>query len=156
MIDQIKLRIHSVVDVITNSSTVIYTNCDDNCLQNARDLVNTILKEAGSDKTADDLYTFKIALTEDAIHQLYYNEDFIEKSGYKKQPSDLGWRENVYHLSKFLDDNNITYEDVKEFLDSDEDYNSNTVIIITTKDGKTSNFTDMILSTVNQDAARNG
>lgn len=153
---EIKLRIHSVVDVITNSSTVIYTNCDDSHIGFAKQMVDMILKEAGSDKTADDLFTFKLALTSDAIERLIENDDFIEKYGYEDGDDDLTWEENAARIDKFFADNDIDYEAAKEFLDGGDRYSSNTEITITTKDGKTSNFTNMILKTVEQDSSYDG
>lgn len=51
----LKLKIHSVVDLITNSSTVIYTY-QDGSLPSLKELVNEMLKTLGhEDKTFDDV-----------------------------------------------------------------------------------------------------
>jgi len=57
---QIAIPIHSIIDVITNSSTEIYTNTHSKSIEYAKDLINEILDAAGSDKTADDLFEFEI------------------------------------------------------------------------------------------------
>lgn len=57
---QIRIQLHSFVDVITNSSTVIYCQCNDKAVDSTKEMINEFLKVAGSDKTADDLFTFKL------------------------------------------------------------------------------------------------
>jgi len=56
----IRIPIHSFVDVITNSSTTIFVQVHDNTIQYAKDLINAFLEMAKSDKTADDLFEFKV------------------------------------------------------------------------------------------------
>ena len=56
----VKFKMHSMVDVITNSSTVIYTY-QDGCLNPAKELINEVLKLEGSDKNADDLFEFEVS-----------------------------------------------------------------------------------------------
>lgn len=56
----IKLKLHSVVDVITNSSTVIYTY-QNGCIEPAKELVDEMLKLSGvTDKTAEDVFYFGV------------------------------------------------------------------------------------------------
>ena len=60
----IKLKIHSIVDVITNSSTVIYTY--QNSTSEAKDLVNEMIKLSGAtDKTADDIFYYGVFCDDD-------------------------------------------------------------------------------------------
>lgn len=76
-----RLKIQSFSDIITNSSTEIftlYTRSDFNLL---KDIVNSLLKVAGSDKTFDDLFELKIYTSKDA--EIDYadgnpDEDFID------------------------------------------------------------------------------
>ena len=51
----IKLKLHSMVDVITNSSTTIFTYSDGS-VKPAKELINEFLKIMGSDFTADDMF----------------------------------------------------------------------------------------------------
>lgn len=62
---KIIIPIHSFIDVVTNSSTSIYVGCHDNTINYAKDLINDLLKVAGSDKTADDLFVFKVLANKD-------------------------------------------------------------------------------------------
>jgi len=68
----ISIPIHSIVDVITNSSTVIYIQTHDKTIEYAKALVNDILKASGSDKSADDVFTFKLVPNE------CYEEMFVD------------------------------------------------------------------------------
>lgn len=60
MMDSIKIKIHSEVDVITNSSTTIYTRVRNGGIETIKSVVDTMLKIAKSDLIADDLFTFEI------------------------------------------------------------------------------------------------
>ncbi|MFA5395703.1 MAG: hypothetical protein WC346_06760 [Methanogenium sp.] len=86
----IKIKIHSFVDVITNSSTTIYCQCTDKTILAAKELINFFLKESGSKKTADDLFEFKLVLSERAIENLAGMidegdlDDYLKENKYRK------------------------------------------------------------------------
>ena len=50
-----KIKLHSIVDVITNSSTVIYTY-QDKCVEPFKEMIDAIAKTFGIDKTCDDMF----------------------------------------------------------------------------------------------------
>ena len=50
------INIQSVSDLITNSSSEVYLCLDYNAVENFKEIVNTILKVGGSDKTCDELF----------------------------------------------------------------------------------------------------
>lgn len=56
----LKIKVHSVVQIITNSSTVIYTQADEGTIISLKEMVNALLKIGGSELTADDLFTFEL------------------------------------------------------------------------------------------------
>ena len=58
--DNILVSVHSVVDIITNSSTTIYTGATDGAVELVTTIINETLRQAGSDKRADDLYEIKV------------------------------------------------------------------------------------------------
>lgn len=59
MSNVIRANIHSVVDVITNSSTTIYTHQDS--VKETKELVQEILNIAGiTDKTPDDIFYYGV------------------------------------------------------------------------------------------------
>jgi hypothetical protein len=81
-LDLIKLKIHSIVSEITNSSTVIYTY-QNGCVEPAKELVNEMLKLSGiTDKKAEDVFYFGV-FCEDGN---YF--DFLSNMGSKK-PEDF-------------------------------------------------------------------
>ena len=55
-----KIKIHSIVDLITNSSTEIFISSHKNTKKELLALVDEILKASGSDKKAEDLFDVKI------------------------------------------------------------------------------------------------
>lgn len=50
------ISVESIIDIITNSSTEIYTFPSDHAGDLLKKIINQILKEAGTDKTFDDLF----------------------------------------------------------------------------------------------------
>lgn len=58
-----KLKIHSVVDLITNSSTVIFTYSEGS-LEALKELVNEMLKIFGKTETFDDVFSAEVFLEE--------------------------------------------------------------------------------------------
>lgn len=70
------MKIHSIVDVITNSSTEIFSLPHKGTVNIIKDMINEILKEVGSDKTADDLFDIKILVPDYDSDDPY--ENYIE------------------------------------------------------------------------------
>lgn len=54
------IKIQSVSDVITNSSTEIYVEATEYTLNGIKNIVNSILKAVNSEYTADDLFEFSL------------------------------------------------------------------------------------------------
>lgn len=54
------IKIQSVSDVITNSSTEIYVEATEYTLNGIKNIVNSILKSVNSEYTADDLFEFSL------------------------------------------------------------------------------------------------
>lgn len=59
---QLVINIHSFVDLITNSSSEIYVYASNGTIKSVKELINNLLKGVGSDKTADDLFTFDVGV----------------------------------------------------------------------------------------------
>ena len=72
----IKIKLHSSVDLITNSSTVIFTYSDGS-LAAVKELVNEMLKVFGKEKTFDDIFYAQVLPDE-------YNEDKDLPENYKE------------------------------------------------------------------------
>ena len=56
----LKINVHSVVDIITNSSTTVYTMADEGTIKAVKEMVNALLAIGESKLTADDLFTFTL------------------------------------------------------------------------------------------------
>jgi len=51
----VKINIHSIIDLITNSSTEIFVHSD-NCVKPVKELLDEFLRLEGSNKKCDDLF----------------------------------------------------------------------------------------------------
>lgn len=73
-----KLKIHSIVDLITNSSTVIFTYSEGS-LPALKELVNEMLKTFGKTETFDDVFYAEVFLEEDYDYiEFYENLEKVE------------------------------------------------------------------------------
>ena len=55
----IKIKVHSFVDVITNSSTTIYSYYS-GCIKPIKEMIDSFIKLTGSDLKADDMFYFGV------------------------------------------------------------------------------------------------
>jgi len=96
---------HSFVDVITNSSTVIYVAGTKSSGTYMHELINTILKESGSDKKSEDLFEFTVTPNYDYWQDTFTDqiaqnwideedEEMLEKYDIPKNWEELDWKEN--------------------------------------------------------------
>jgi len=83
-----KLFIHSFSDVITNSSESIYVSANEKSIDLVKELINYFLQKAGSDKTADDLFTFELELDEAYVERILddKSEEQLESLSGKELP----------------------------------------------------------------------
>lgn len=72
--EAIKLKFHSLVDVITNSSTTIYTYSDGSVAP-AKELVTEFARVMGFTESVDDMFRFIIVCEDDYY---YYETEDIE------------------------------------------------------------------------------
>jgi hypothetical protein len=84
---EIRVKIHSIIDVITNSSTEIFQYVSEGAKDKAIELIDKILETAGSDKKAVDLFDISVGYSEDTIEDILSNyrdrfeEDADEEDG---------------------------------------------------------------------------
>jgi hypothetical protein len=75
------LRVHSVVDVITNSSSEIYVEATEHTIDNVKELVDNLFSLAGSPLKCDDVFDITLknrnAPDEDE-DESYYDETYPE------------------------------------------------------------------------------
>ncbi len=87
-----KIKLHSSVDLITNSSTVIFTYSEGS-LKAVKDLVNEMLKVFGKTETFDDIFYAEIFLDEDS----YY----LESGSCPEELTNGDWKQNQENFAKF-------------------------------------------------------
>ena len=82
---ELRVSIHSLVDVITNSSTEFYVRCYDKTIPFVKDVITAILGEGGSQKTVDDLFDIKIQPDDDCylLDNIMDEEDVDEEEAKK-------------------------------------------------------------------------
>jgi hypothetical protein len=79
---EFKVSVDSIIDIITNSSTEIFTFPSDDAEEMIRKVIDTVLKESGSEKECDDLFTISRDLNSSCEEDFrYWLEDHEEKMG---------------------------------------------------------------------------
>ena len=130
---QILIPIHSFIDVITNSSTSVYVGCHDNSIKFAKELINDLLQAAGSEATADGVFTFSIQADFDTERDKiysdlseYYSEEELEGTDYTAKNN----------LAKAIFDKMISGEIEKSsnWGENYDDYDTRTLIITSKTD----------------------
>lgn len=69
--------IQSYIDLITNSSTSVFQYA--NNIEGVKDIINAVLKSAGSDLTCDDLFNIAVHYDLDVFEALNYYCDLADK-----------------------------------------------------------------------------
>ncbi len=146
---EIKIPIHSVIDVITNSSTEIFTFVKDNAVELCHEAINEILKVSGSDKKSEDLFDVYIEPDLDYLndtiidHLLDCNEDdevYLKFKDKLNEYDNMSWdtRDEKYELNEKLSDEIISYlQETGKILDYAN--GNQTFVRIKSKDSSISN-----------------
>jgi len=144
--EKVVLNVHSIIDVITNSSTEIYTCTHGKTIEYMKELLNSVLKAGGSKKTADDLYDFKIKLDGDKRAEA---EEFFQHQGMSKEEA----VEEVSRLDSAGEFKQYYLDNIDEV--GDGNYEDN--FVVTPKGGtEKEDLIKIINSLFVQDAAYNG
>lgn len=69
--ENINLKVQSVSDIITNSSSEVFMVYDDKCIKNIKELVNAILSINNADVTFDDIFECKISFDKERLLENY-------------------------------------------------------------------------------------
>lgn len=164
----ITIKLHSVVDIITNSSTTIFTY-QDGSVKVVKELVDEILKVSGiTDKTADDIFYYGLFYDMDRyIDSDLIPDDYPERNGdYGSEERNLSiktqndWFENLQKsILSGLIEKPQWMVDVEDELNNNEEYEANTFLTLLTKDKKYQKLANKLLSFLNStdhEATRNG
>jgi hypothetical protein len=82
------IRIHSFVDLITNSSTELFVSATDKSADTVREVINNILSLGGSTLRADDLFKIELVIEDpDAYPTKTYPVDSDKGRSIKKECS---------------------------------------------------------------------
>lgn len=167
-------KIHSIVDVITNSSTVIYTY-QDGSVKPAKALIDEMLKIFNvNDKTADDIFYFGVFTSEDRYLEFLsgdidnYGSTIPEDCpkvvgtwGSKEYKESFKSLEDWFHnIQKLVLIGEIKKPAWMEEVETDDEYwNPDSFLTLLPKDEKYSVFGDRIkalLNSVSADGGRDG
>lgn len=73
------MKIQSISDLITNSSTEVFVVYDESNIKSIKELVNAILSLSGTDKTFDDYFEISLDIDYDSVvNALDYLERYID------------------------------------------------------------------------------
>lgn len=156
----IKIKIHSTVDLITNSSTVIFTYSG-NAVDPLKQLVNEILKLQGSNKTFDDVFYYGVFCEDDA----YIDSDNFPKLNYPNDDYRIKNEINYNFMQKIkhqIMQGEIEYPQWMKDVDESEDYgyfSKETFIELVPKDEQYSDLANKLLKylySTTHEATRDG
>ena len=162
----IKVKFHSMVDVITNSSTVIYTY--QNSVTEAKELVQEVLNLMGEDLTPDDVFYYGVFCDNDRYADYVEEEtDEDEYEDFPKYTEGCDWEELGKEQKKWMDDLKLSIikGDIKkpEWMSNVEDggdyWDPDTYLYMLPKDKRFANLADKmsrLLNSVTVDGGRDG
>lgn len=154
------IPIHSVVDVITNSSSVIYTELRANSIELVKAIITDVLKAAGSDKTVEDVFTFELLYRpEDLYYWLieFDDDEALEEEGIKvpadlkeAYDSKLSYKEKHTEVLRLMGVHNDLFQPIWNKIGPDQDQDSYPRVArymkIETKDGVELKFAERVLA----------
>ena len=147
-----KLNIHSIVDVITNSSTVIYTYQDST--KEAKELLQEILNLIGEKKEVDDLFYIGVFLEDGDYYTDYLSEEVDEEEYPEGYPKDDWKARNRYiaDLQEMILKGEVDKPEWMKRVEERTNYNGyeySTSLYILPKDEKYSELTKRMIAFLN-------
>jgi hypothetical protein len=161
MIESVKIKLHSMTDLITNSSTVIYTYSEAS-KEACEKMIDAIFETFGIDKKCSDVFTLSISTND-------IDEYICESDPDDDTPEDMLNDDECFNsdkVSKLLDDIESGAVEQPEWLtkkieriSNGRDYPLETTLIITPKDEKYNKMAKLVSSFLyspNHEATRDG
>jgi hypothetical protein len=135
-----QIKLHSITDLITNSSTTIYTYSEGS-VNPCKELINEILKLVGEDKTCDDIFELSIVKDNDQLLDRMSSEleDLLNEKEYAalKIPTKGGWQAINKRYKEIIEDIQSGKVPEPEWLEElSEDIQGDTTLNIKVKDAK--------------------
>lgn len=119
---EMKIKMHSLIDVITNSSTEIFITMGSKSVEGMFEIFNEVLKIAGSDKKAEELFDIKIEQDWDYIVDRFIDNDEFEEGEESKL------MEEYKAIAKYEEREKFTVERIIPYLEESgrwKDFNTN-------------------------------
>lgn len=105
-----KIKIHSFVDLITNSSTEIYIRASDKSIETLKKIIDNLLELGESKYKADDLFDFSLKLDELLL------DDYITKKMIENHGEDVYIKCSGEQITKFIEE---IVENVPKYIEND-------------------------------------
>ena len=144
MKQETRIPIHSMIDLITNSSTEIFVHSE-HSVEPAKELLNEFLKLNGETRTYEDAFDISIEKdTEDAIEQWL---DYYCKEDDPKLYKELNlnkckdWESKRRIAKSLADEINAGKREMPEYV---EEYGYQTFLVIKSKDKKYEKFAKIL------------
>lgn len=142
--NSLRVRFHSFVDLITNSSSTVYVFTHRGTEGILKDMVNGLLSAGGSNETFDSLFTYKEEYSDRDYEELFnhlvsewVSEEFpVGAIAEAKAWRDNGGKEWGQEFLDFLKTIIERYDMQEAFANfvSDEDYNADRGFVVTARD----------------------
>jgi len=140
----VKIPFHSMIDLITNSSTEIFVDSE-NSIEPAKAVMAELLKLNHSLKTVDEIFTFTVEEDLEVLADVLsehlgdydeetYNELGLEKANYKES------YDICEKYAKDIQDGKIEKPDYLDDMLNDNEYNIDSKLVITSNDPKYDHF----------------
>jgi len=145
----VRIPIHSMIDLITNSSTEIFVHSESS-VKPAKDLLAELLKMENSEKTVDEVFTFSIETGDLSyfIEILADNmEDYDEETFNKLGLKDLNWAKQEEIVEQYVEDienKKIKRPDYFDDLMDEHEINVDTYLVVKSNDTKYDHFLELL------------
>ena len=144
----IKIPVHSLIDIITNSSTEIYVTSESS-VEPAKLLLQELLNLEHSNKTVDEVFTISVSVDMENLADVLsdqmeeYDEDTYKELGLE----DKGWRESIDIIEKYvkdIQDGIIERPDYFDNLIDDNEIFTQTYLVVKSNDPKYDHFLELL------------
>jgi len=139
MINKILIPIHSVIDLITNSSTELFVHSE-NSIEPVKELLNELLRIEGSDKTCDEV--FDISMEYDIKPLNEFIENYFEDNDEILQ---LEYKDRIEFLRDIINKRKPEpnwWDDIVN--DCGNNYHVKTLLVVKPKEEKYNNFSELL------------
>jgi len=137
------MKVHSIVSLITNSSTVIYTSATRETVEKAKKLIELLVGNS-------DNFEVSLIPSDEYIEQITEEDEEI----YEKV-SHIGWQDSINEIRKLIASGEIKIPSQSED-DWDAIHEGRTWSLMVTKNGNEITEFDDFFNSFNQEAVYNG